>query len=103
MQIPDVYKRVLIDQIINLQSPDTKNALKRHRSPFNATISTNPKAESLRPKQLKYDSASSSVCNADDEVATITLNPPAKKTDMEKCTTPPLVKSAGYVYLENEL
>ncbi|OWF37159.1 hypothetical protein KP79_PYT21323 [Mizuhopecten yessoensis] len=54
-----------------------------------------------KPKQLKYDYASSSVCNADDDVATITLNPPAKKTDMDKCTPPPLVNTAGY--LVNEL
>jgi hypothetical protein len=59
MKVPEVYKRLLIDKIISLQSPDTKRMMKRERSPFmhqNTTSKIVTESSIKRPKQLEFGS-----------------------------------------------
>ena len=57
MKIPQVYKRLLIDKLISLQSSDTKKEMKRDRSPFcksSDDLKSATPAVFHKPKQLKF-------------------------------------------------
>jgi hypothetical protein len=100
MKIPEVYKRLLIDKIISLQSPDTKKVMKRERSPFlpgsgnseRDTTSTVVTDSRKRPKQLKFDTQCDSSC----EVLQPQLNLKTTEKNPSTCA-----KSIGFI--ENEL
>ncbi|XP_033759329.1 uncharacterized protein LOC117341585 [Pecten maximus] len=40
MKIPDVFKRLLTDKVIGLQSPETRAAMKKDTSPFTSMVRT---------------------------------------------------------------
>ena len=101
MKIPQVYKRLLIDKIISLQSPDTKKEMKRDRSPFcksSDDFKSATSAVNRKPKQLKFDSNSDVHVENESERVQLQSADGAKNTPS---TTSTCAKSIGY--LENEV
>ncbi|XP_060082035.1 uncharacterized protein LOC132561329 [Ylistrum balloti] len=54
MEMPQVYKRMVIDKIINMQTPETKSAFKKKMKADAGTAASHP------PKRLKFENTVSS-------------------------------------------
>ena len=68
MNIPDIYKRLLIDKICNLQTPETKKMMKRARSPVsNSLPQPQPVIEDSKRKRLFEDIDDHVNVNADED------------------------------------